>query len=148
MEKILISACLVGDKVKYNGQSNYNPVVKKLLEKYELIPFCPEVEGGLKTPRDPSEIKDGKVFSNKGRDVTKQFEDGAEKAFNICLYLGIKYAILKDNSPSCGSTRIYDGTFRGRLINGEGITTKYLRSKGITIITESQIEEFFFNEDK
>lgn len=148
MEKILISACLVGDKTKYNGESNYNPLIRRLLEKYELVPFCPEVEGGLKTPRDPSEIKDGRVFSSKGKDVTDNFLLGAEKAFNICLYLGIRYAILKDNSPSCGSHRIYDGTFRGRLISGEGITTKYLKEKGITIITDTQIEEFFLNEDK
>ena len=143
MEKILISACLVGDKTKYDGKSNYNPLIKELLEYYELVPFCPEVEGGLSIPRDPCEIsKDQKVVSSKGRDVTRQFEDGAEKAYNICMYLGIRYAILKDNSPSCGSTSIYDGSFKSRLIKGEGITTKYLKEKGIRIIPDSEIDKF------
>ena len=80
MEKILISACLVGDKCRYDGKDNYNPLIKELLEYYELVPFCPEIEGGLKTPRDPSEIKNSKIISNKGRDVTRQYELGAEKA--------------------------------------------------------------------
>ena len=142
MEKILISACLIGDKCKYDGKSNYNPLIKELLEYYELVPFCPEVEGGLKTPRDPAELKDGKVITSKGRDVTHQFEEGAEKAYNICMYLGIHYAILKDNSPSCGSTSIYDGSFKSKLIKGEGITTKYLKQRGIKIIPDTEIEKF------
>ena len=142
MEKILISACLVGDKVKYDGKSNYNPLIKELLEYFELIPFCPEVEGGLSIPRDPSEIVGDKVLSNKGRDVTHQFEEGAEKAYNICMYLGIRYAILKDNSPSCGSTQIYDGKFSHKLIKGKGITARYLESRGIKIIPDTEIEKF------
>ena len=142
MEKILISACLVGDKCRYDGKDNSNPLIKELLEYYELVPFCPEVEGGLKTPRDPSEIKNGKVISNKGRDVTHQFETGAELAYNICMYLGIKIAILKDNSPSCGSTAIYDGSFKSRLIKGIGVTTKYLQDRGIKVIPDTEIESF------
>lgn len=142
MEKILISACLVGDKTRYDGKGNRHPLLDRLLEHFELVPFCPEVEGGLKIPRDPAEIKDDKVVTKEGRDVTFQYETGAEKAFNICLYLGIRYAILADHSPSCGSTRIYDGKFQGRLINGEGITTRYLKAKGITIIPDSKVEEF------
>ncbi len=140
MEKILISACLIGDKCKYDGKSNYNPLIKELLEYYELVPFCPEVEGGLSTPRDPSEIKEGSVYSSSGRDVTHQFEKGADLAYNICLYLGITTAILKDKSPSCGSKQIYDGTFKGRLINGMGMTARYLSEKGVKIYTENDIE--------
>ena len=140
MEKILISACLVGDKTKYDGRSNYNPLIKELLELYELVPFCPEVEGGLKTPRDPSEIKGDKVISNKGRDVTRFFNEGAERALNICKYLDIKLAILKEGSPSCGSNEIYDGTFSNRKIKGEGITAALLRKNGIKVINESEIE--------
>ena len=140
MEKILISACLVGDKTKYDGRSNYNPLIKDLLELYELVPFCPEVEGGLKTPRDPSEIKGDKVISNKGRDVTRFFNEGAERALNICKYLDIKLAILKEGSPSCGSNEIYDGTFSNRIIKGEGITAALLRKNGIKVINESEIE--------
>ena len=142
MEKILISACLVGDKTRYDGKGNYQPLVKELLEYFELIPFCPEVEGGLSIPRERSEIKNEKVLTESGRDVTHQFEEGAEKAYNICLYLGLRYAILMDNSPSCGSTHIYDGDFRGVLKIGEGVTTRYLKSKGIKIIPHTQIEQF------
>ena len=147
MEKILISACLVGDKTTYKGNSNYNPLIKKLLEKYELVPFCPEIEGGLSVPRDPAEIKEDKVLTKEGRDVTFQYNEGAEKAYNICLYLGIRYAILKDNSPSCGVTHIYDGSFTGKLKSGQGITAKYLSYKGITLIADTAIAEFFKLED-
>ena len=141
MEKILISACLVGDKVRYDGKSQYSPLVKELLEKYELVPFCPEVEGGLPTPRTPSEIYKGKVITKDGRDVTFQFESGADLAVNICLYLEIKKAILKDQSPSCGSTEIHDGKFTGKLIKGKGITATKLEQRGIKIYTEKDIEQ-------
>ena len=148
MEKILISACLVGDKTRFDGHSNYTPLIEELLEKYELVPFCPEVEGGLKTPRDPSEIKRGKVISSKGRDVTKQFNLGAEKALNICKYLNIKIAILKESSPSCGVYEIHDGNFTNRKIKGEGITTTLLKQHGIRVISEKEIEELLKETDK
>ena len=140
MEKILISACLIGDKVKYDGRSNYNEKVKLLLEKYELVPFCPEVEGGLPTPRKPSERVKDRVKMEDGRDVTRQYEKGAELALNICLYLGIKIAILKENSPSCGSHKIYDGSFSHKLKDGQGVTTELLRRKGIKVISEDEID--------
>ena len=140
MEKILISACLVGDKVKYDGHSNYNEKVKLLLEKYELVPFCPEVEGGLTTPRKPSERVKDRVKMEGGRDVTKNFQNGAELALNICLYLGIKIAILKENSPSCGVNKIYDGSFSHKLIDGQGVTAELLKRKGIKIISENEID--------
>lgn len=140
MEKILISACLVGDKVKYDGGSNYNEKVKLLLEKYELVPFCPEVEGGLPTPRVASERQKDRVKMKSGKDVTKNFQQGAELALNICLYLGIKIAILKERSPSCGSKKIHDGTFTNKLIDGEGVTTELLRKKGIKVISEEEID--------
>ena len=141
MEKILISACLVGDKCKYDGHTNYTPLIKDLLEKYELVPFCPEVEGGLPTPRKPCERKGDKVINNAGKDVTRNFQLGAEKALNICKYLDIKIAVLKENSPSCGSNQIYDGNFKNKLIKGEGVTTELLRKNGITVYNENQIEE-------
>lgn len=140
MEKLLISACLIGDKVKYDGKSNYNPKIKELLEKYELVPFCPEVEGGLSTPRAPSEIKNDKVINIEGRDVTHQFEKGAELAYNICMYLGIKTVILKKLSPSCGSNEIYDGSFSHKIVEGNGITAQYLKTKGINVLTEDDID--------
>ena len=141
MEKILISACLVGDKVRYDGKSQYHPLIKELLEKYELVPFCPEVEGGLKTPRVPSEIKKDKVINQEGRDVTRFFKEGAEKTLNICKYLEIKIAILKDNSPSCGSTEIHSGNFDGRMVKGKGITTTLLEQNGIKVYSEKEIEK-------
>ena len=140
MEKILISACLVGDKVKYDGHSNYNEKVKLLLEKYELVPFCPEVEGGLPTPRHPSERVKDRVKMDNGKDVTKNFDKGAELALNICLYLGIKVAILKEGSPSCGSHKIYDGTFSHKLKDGQGVTAELLERKGIKVISEEEID--------
>lgn len=142
MEKILISACLVGDKVKYDGKSNYNPLIKELLEHYELVPFCPEVEGGLSIPRKPSERKGDKVINDAGKDVTNFFVSGAKKALTICQYLNIKIAILKERSPSCGTKQIHDGSFTSKLIKGEGVTTELLRKNGIKVISEEELQEF------
>ena len=142
MEKILISACLVGDKVKFDGKSNYNPLIRELLEHYELVPFCPEVEGGLPTPRKPSERKGDKVINNAGKDVTNFFKAGANKALSICQYLNIKIAVLKERSPSCGSKQIHDGSFSNRLIKGEGVTTELLKRHGIRVISEEELQDF------
>lgn len=140
MERILISACLVGDNVKYNGGNNKNPLIDQLLEKYELVPFCPEVEGGLTIPRHPCEQKGDQVINDIGEDVTSQFEKGAELAYNICLFLKIKKAILKERSPSCGVHSIYDGSFSHKAINGMGVTAKYLKEKGIEVFNEDEID--------
>ena len=140
MERILISACLVGDNVKYNGGNNKSPLIDKLLEKYELIPFCPEVEGGLSVPRSPSEIQGDRVMNQKGEDVTAAFEKGAELAFNICLFLKIKKVILKERSPSCGKKEIYDGSFSHKVISGMGVTAQYLKEKGIEVYNEDEID--------
>jgi uncharacterized protein YbbK (DUF523 family) len=139
VEKILISACLVGDKCRYDGKGSYCPEIEALLERYELVPFCPEVEGGLKVPRIPSEIKNNQVINAQNIDNTAKFELGAEKAMSICSYLGIKKAILKDNSPSCGVHQIYDGGFHNRLIDGQGITARYLKKRGIKVYSENEI---------
>ena len=140
MEKILISACLVGDKTRYDGKSNYHPLIKELLEKYELVPFCSEVEGGLKTPRLPSEIVKDKVINSEGKDVTRNYIDGAKKALMICQYLNIKIAVLKDGSPACGVHEIHDGNFKGHKIKGMGITASLLSKNGIKVISEDEIE--------
>ena len=140
MEKILISACLIGDKTRYDGKSNYNPLVKELLEKYELVPFCSEVEGGLSVPRKPSEIVKDKVINIDGKDVTRNYLKGAELALNICKYLHIKVAILKDGSPACGVHQIHDGKFSGKKIKGMGITASLLAQNGIKVISEDEIE--------
>ena len=130
----------IGDKVRYDGKGQYHPLIKELLEKYELVPFCPEVEGGLSTPRSPSERKDGRVINMDGDDVTATFERGAELAFNICLFLKIKKVILKERSPSCGKKEIYDGSFSHKVISGMGVTAEYLTSKGIEVYSEDEIE--------
>ena len=140
MEKILISACLVGDKTRYDGKGNYHPLVKELLKKYELVPFCSEVEGGLSIPRTPSEIKGDRVINKSGKDVTRNYLAGAEKALNICKYLDIKIAILKDGSPACGVHQIHDGNFTGRKIKGMGITASLLSKNGIKVISEDEIQ--------
>lgn len=149
MEKILISACLLGDKTKYDGGDNYWPFVEKLKKKYVLIPFCPEVEGGLSVPRKPSEIqKDGSVLSKDGKDVTKNFVDGAEKAFQACRFFGLSIAILKDGSPSCGSRKIYDGSFKGNKIDGLGITARRLIASGIKVYSSTDNLEFLLGESE
>ena len=140
MERILISACLVGDNVKYDGGNNKNPLIEKLLEKYELVPFCPEVEGGLPIPRHPSEQRGEQVINDIDEDVTDEFERGADLALNICLYLKITKAILKERSPSCGVHSIYDGTFSHKVIPGMGVTAALLKRKGIEVYSEDEIE--------
>lgn len=141
MEKLLISSCLIGNNTKYNGKNNYIKEIEQLKLKYELIPICPEVLGGLSIPRDPSEINNDKVISINNKDVTKEFNIGANKALNIALLNNIKYALLKDGSPSCGNTYIYDGSFKNNKIDGIGITTKLLKSHNIKIYNENNINE-------
>lgn len=137
-EKLLISACLCGKNTKYNGKNNKIDI--SLLEnKYDLVLICPEVMGGLSTPRNPSEIKGNKVYSNQGLDVTENFNLGAKLSLAIALNNNIKYALLKEGSPSCGVNRVYDGTFSGNKINGMGITTKLLKENGIIIYSEEDI---------
>ena len=142
MEKVLISACLVGDKVRYDGKGSYDPRIKELLEYVELVPFCAEMEGGLKAPRPKSEIRRNQVINELGKDVTRNFVDGAKKGLNICNYLDIKVAILKEHSPSCGVNEIYDGTFRKRLVKGEGYLTRILRQNGIRVISSEDISSY------
>jgi uncharacterized protein YbbK (DUF523 family) len=139
MKKVLISACLVGDKVRYDGQDNLVAELNLLMEHFDLIPFCPEVEGGLSVPRKPSEIRRNRVLTSEGVDVTKHFVHGAQKALNICKYLDIKLAILKEDSPSCGVKKIHDGHFDGHEIAGQGVTTALLRRNGIEVISEHDI---------
>ena len=140
-KKALVSACLIGVECKYSGGSNVLPdeKLKKLMDEYELIPVCPEVYGGLTTPRDPSERQGEKVVSCKGADVTAQFEKGAQTALNMAKLFGAEIAILKENSPSCGSGTIYDGTFSLTLTEGDGVTAQLLKENGITVIGESEI---------
>ncbi len=142
-EKLLISSCLIGENVKYNGKNNAIDLTT-LEKKYTLIPFCPEVEGGLPTPRPPSEIVSQnplKLKNNKGEDVTKFFITGAKKCLELAKKEGVKKALLKANSPSCSNDKVYDGTFSGRLVKGLGVTTKLLKDEGIEVFSEKEIEK-------
>jgi len=134
-EKILVSACLLGTNCKYSGGNNYSEEVMEFLKDYEIIPICPEQLGGLPTPRPASEIIRDKVMNNEGTDVTSNYQKGAEETLKIAQLLGIKKALLKAKSPSCGNGKIYDGTFSGILTTGDGITTKLLKENNIEVIT-------------
>lgn len=140
-ECLLISGCLLGNNTKYNGKNNYIEGIDKLKDKYNLIVICPEVMGGLSIPRDPSEIKDGNVYSNKGLDVTNEFNKGSLLAYELAVKHNCKIALLKDGSPSCGSKKIYDGSFSGNKIDGDGITVRMLRKLDIKIYTESEMDK-------
>ncbi len=140
MKKILVSACLLGDNVKYNGGNNYLTSIEKLKESYDIIPFCPEVEGGLKTPRVPAERNGHKVINKLGSDVTKEYRLGASKCLNICKALGIKKVLLKEKSPSCGKYFTYDGSFTNTLIKRMGVTSKLLHENNIEIYSEDEID--------
>ena len=140
--KILVSACLYGYCCKYDGGNNIlkSPVFQILKNTGRLVPVCPEELGGLSTPRIPSEIKDGKVINKEGEDVTAFFEKGAEKTLEIARKEGVRVAILKQGSPSCGSKRICDGTFSGEKIPGEGVTALKLIENGIPVFDETEVE--------
>lgn len=147
-EKILVSACLLGKNCKYNGKNNLNKNLMKLISGKEIIEVCPEVMGGLSIPRVPSEIEYGKsgidviegnarVVTKDGNDVTKEFKKGAYKTLEIVIKNEIKLAILKESSPSCGSTFIYNGCFNSSKKRAMGVTTALLRSNNIKVVNEN-----------
>lgn len=140
MEKYLVSACLCGVNCKYNGKNNLNEKCLDLLKKGRAVLVCPEQLGGLSTPRDPSEIIDGCVVTSAQIDVTRQFVNGAKETLYIAKNSNIKTAILKEGSPSCGVSTIYDGTFSGKKIDGSGITASLLKENGIKIISSEDIK--------
>lgn len=140
--KILVSACLLGENCKYSGGNNKCDEILELGKKHKLIPICPECFGGLPIPRVPSEIKDGRVYSKTGEDLTETFNDGAEKALYVAEESGCQLAILKERSPSCGFGEIYDGSFSGKTIRGNGITAQLLYDHGIVILGETKIDRF------
>ena len=133
-EKILVSACLLGLNCKYDGTNNYSEEIDEFLKDYEVIPICPEIMGGLPTPRCPAEIIGDKVITKEGADVTEQYEKGAKECLFLAKKYNVKKALLKLRSPSCGHLQIYDGTFSHTLIDGNGVTTELLECNGIEII--------------
>ncbi len=142
-KNILVSACLLGYACRYDGKSKPCERVITLKDTYNLIPICPEVMGGLPTPRIPSEICGERVLMKDGRDVTENYNRGAQKALEIARQNACTVAILKEKSPSCGSGLIHNGCFDGGLVEDDGITAKFLKKEGIRVLGESEITEDF-----
>ena len=137
--RILISACLLGVKCRYDGGSKPCPAALALAGTHELIPVCPEQLGGLPTPRMPSEIRDGQVIRRDGVSVDEAYRRGAAEAARLAKLFSCELAVLKARSPSCGSGCIYDGSFTGILIPGDGVTAALLKQQGLQVITEEEL---------
>ncbi|MFJ2032767.1 DUF523 domain-containing protein [Streptosporangium sp. NPDC087985] len=154
MEKVMVSACLMGRKVRYDGaaKTSGDALLATWRQEGRLVPFCPEVEGGLPVPRPAAEIEGGaggaavlagtaRVLATDGTDVTQAFLAGARAALAAAQALGVRVAILKEGSPSCGSLTIYDGGFAGRRLPGSGVTTALLEQHGIAVFGEDRIPD-------
>jgi len=137
--KILVSACLAGIPCNYKGESKPNAQVIQLVSEGKAIPVCPECLGGLPTPRTAAEQKGEKVFTKDGKDVTTEFNTGARSVLETAKENGCKLAILKARSPSCGKGKIYNGTFSGTFVNGNGVTAKLLIGNGVEVKTEEEL---------
>jgi len=135
----LCSACLLGINCRYKGDNKLNDRVVALSKKEILIPVCPEQLGGLTTPREAAEQQGDKVITKSGKDVTENFKRGAEEVLKLAKLFNFKEAILRQKSPSCGCGKIYDGTFSGKIIKGDGVTTALLKKHGIKVITEEDL---------
>ena len=154
MDKILISACLAGERARYDGKviTPIDPKIAQWIKEGRAVLFCPEMEGGLPVPRDPAEIEGeaggegvlmgkARVKTACGGDVTRSFVRGAEMALELCKREKITTAVLKERSPSCGSSCIYDGRFSGTLIKGQGVAAALLTQHGITVLSEDALNE-------
>jgi len=152
MNKILISACLLGQPVRYDGNAKLqrHPGLEALLAQDRVVGFCPEVAGGLPVPRAAAEIQSGdgaaviagsvRVTTRDGSDVTRFFLAGAEQALALCREHRIAVAVLTESSPSCGSGQIYDGSFSRNAVAGSGVTTALLRANGIEVFSHKQLD--------
>lgn len=148
---ILVSSCLAGNPVRYNGTSCLNDRIQKLIDENKAIPVCPELLGGFVTPREPAEILGGdgfdvisdkaKVMERSGNDVTELYISGAKKTLALAKEMNSTYVVLKEYSPSCGSKKIYNGKFIGEKRAGVGVTTALLEMNGIKVISEQELEE-------
>jgi uncharacterized protein YbbK (DUF523 family) len=146
MIKVLVSSCLLGAPVRYNGKDKKSShrVLDRWAAEGRIISVCPEVQGGLGVPRPPAEIVQigglRRVITNAQRDVTAEFEKGAISALDAAMSEGARIAVLKEGSPSCGRSRVYDGTFSQTSVPGEGIATALLRQHGIAVFSEDEID--------
>lgn len=154
MYRVLVSACLLGERVRHNGEhkQSHDSVLQRWLREGRVVPFCPEVAGGLPIPRLPAEIAGatggssvlsgtGRVLDVNGRDVSTFFVAGAQQALEYARLESIRVAVLKEGSPSCGTSFTYDGTFTSRRVPGQGVTAAILRQAGIHVLNEFQFEE-------
>ena len=132
--KIAVSACLLGENCKYNGGNNFSKKVERFIQGHEVVPVCPEVLGGLPTPREPAEIVDGIVMQINGNSVDDEFRKGAQRALNTVIENDVELVILQSRSPSCGVNFIYDGSFTGKLIPGKGVFAEILQKANIRVI--------------
>jgi len=141
-KKVLVSACLLGEPVRYDGGSKavQHPVLAAWLAEGRVVRACPELAGGLAVPRPPAERRGTNIVTNRGEDVTAEFSRGAQLALELCRAHGITVAVLKENSPSCGSQFINDGTFTKTRVAGAGLTTELFRANGIEVFNETQWE--------
>ncbi len=139
MVRFVVSACLAGQACRYDGGSTPCPEVIRLVERGYALPLCPEVLSGLPVPRRPCELRDGRVVCPDGTDVSAAFAAGARHALDMARAHGCTAAILKSRSPSCGFDRIYDGTFSGRLAQGDGVWAEALRQAGFTLYNEEHL---------
>ncbi|MFJ9552671.1 DUF523 domain-containing protein [Nocardiopsis sp. NPDC101807] len=154
MRKVLVSACLMGRKVRYDGRSKTigDDRVARWREEGRLVVHCPEIAGGLPVPRPPAEIEPGataadvlagraRILTPEGADVTEHFVRGARAALATVREHGVEVAVLKESSPSCGSRQVYDGTFGGRKLAGAGVTAQLLRDHGVAVFNEEEVAE-------
>jgi uncharacterized protein YbbK (DUF523 family) len=137
---VLVSACLLGVRCNHLGESSPSPAVAALSGEHRLVPICPEVAGGLATPRAAAELQaDGRVVTEDGEDVTDLYRRGAQAAVDLALALGARSAVLKARSPSCGCHEVYDGTFTRTCVQGEGVTASALREAGLSLRSEEDV---------
>jgi len=151
-EKILISRCFLGENVRYNSEiiPLNHPLIALWKQQNRIISICPEVSGGLSVPREPAEQQPNsdRIITKSGVDVSTQFNFGAKHALALCKRHNIRFAILKESSPSCGSTLIYDGSFANKKVSGQGVTCKVLTQEGIKVFSENNLQDLVALLDK
>lgn len=139
--RILVSACLLGVNCRYSGDGQRMEGIGELMELAELVPVCPEILGGLPTPRPPAERRGARVCTRDGGDVTQAYRRGAQECVRLAELYGAQLALLKERSPSCGAGEIYDGSFSGRRVPGSGVAAEELERRGVQVYGETRAKE-------